>query len=93
MGLDYLVPDKQIMREFSISAMTLYRWSHNKEMNFPVAIQINGRNFRSRLQTEAFKKRLFDEAMRARSKSPRVIAMHEARRARRVDRAARKARD
>ena len=51
MGLDYLVPDKQIMREFSISAMTLYRWSHNKEMNFPVAIQINGRNFRSRLQT------------------------------------------
>ena len=32
---DYLVPDKQVMREFSVSAMTIYRWTHNPDMAFP----------------------------------------------------------
>ena len=88
---DYLVPDKQIMREFSVSAMSIWRWTHDPNMNFPPPIVINNRNYRSRRAIESFKERLLAEAIQKKSVDPRITAMHDARRARRLDRETRKA--
>jgi hypothetical protein len=63
---DELVPDPVVWREFGISAMTGWRWTRDPELQFPSAVQIRGRNFRSRRQLEAFKSRLLRAAMAAR---------------------------
>ena len=68
---DQLVPDPVICREFGISAMTLWRWDHDPTLNFPKRISIRNRNFRSRKQIEAFKRRLVRGAI-----AQRVIAPH-----------------
>ena len=58
-----LVPDPQVWKEFGVSSMTLFRWSRNPKLNFPPAVKINGRNFRSRRLIEDFKARLLREAI------------------------------
>ena len=58
-----LVPDPVVWREFGITSMTLYRWSRDPSLNFPRAMKINNRNFRSRRSLEEFKKRLLREAI------------------------------
>jgi hypothetical protein len=65
---DQLVPDPQVCREFSISAMSLWRWDRDPVLNFPPRISIRGRNFRSRKQIEAFKQRLLRGAIAKRSR-------------------------
>jgi hypothetical protein len=63
---DEFVPDKQVRDEFGgINPMRLWRWTHNKRMQFPPPIKINGRNFRSRAALEEFKQRKINEAMKA----------------------------
>jgi hypothetical protein len=62
-----LVPDPVVCREFGITAMTLWRWTHDSELNFPPAIPIRNRNFRSRKQLEAFKARMLNKAIRQRA--------------------------
>src|SRR5450759_1795513 len=52
---DQLVPDPEIAAEFSVSLMTLWRWSRDATLNFPPPVKINGRNYRSRAQIETFK--------------------------------------
>lgn len=63
---DTLVPDPAVAREFAISSMSLWRWTRDPELNFPPAIRIRGRNFRSRSQLEAFKARLLRAAITSR---------------------------
>jgi hypothetical protein len=58
-----LVPDPAVWREFGVTSMTGYRWSRDPKLNFPPAIKINGRNFRSRRSLEDFKARLLREAI------------------------------
>jgi hypothetical protein len=65
---DELVPDPQVCREFNVSAMTLWRWDRDPALNFPARISIRGRNFRSRKQIEAFKRRLLRGAIVQRSR-------------------------
>ena len=60
---DDLVPDPQVWREFGITAMTGYRWSHDPDLGFPPAIKIRTRNFRSRKALDVFKERLVTEAI------------------------------
>jgi hypothetical protein len=43
---------------FGISSMTGWRWSHDPELHFPPAINIRGRNFRSRRELNQFKARM-----------------------------------
>jgi hypothetical protein len=63
---DTLVPDPVVWAEFDISSMTGWRWTRDPELDFPPAIRIRGRNFRSRRQLEAFKERLLRAAITSR---------------------------
>jgi hypothetical protein len=63
---DSLVPDPAVCGEFGVTSMTLWRWTHDSELNFPPAIAIRNRNFRSRKQLEAFKARMLEKAIRER---------------------------
>ena len=66
--LDSLVPDAQVCIELGgISKMTLNR-RDNYDPAFPPLIKVNGRNFRSRRQLEAYKERLLHEAARQKDK-------------------------
>lgn len=80
---DYLVPDVHVQREFSITAMTLWRWTRDPELGFPPAISIKNRNYRSRAALEAFKSRIIAEALRTRPDPAAWEASREARAARR----------
>jgi hypothetical protein len=65
---DSLVPDAKVCIELGgISKMTLNR-RDNYDPAFPTLIKVNGRNFRSRRQLEAYKARLLHEAARQKDK-------------------------
>lgn len=64
MVTDMLVPDKAVREEFGISAMTLWRWSHDPELNFPPPVYVRKRKFRSRKLLDAFKQRMMRDAIR-----------------------------
>jgi hypothetical protein len=66
-GPDELVPDPKVWRELGISKMTGWRWERDPDLGFPPKITIRNRNFRSRKQLEAFKRRLVLHAARERS--------------------------
>ncbi|MEY9401741.1 hypothetical protein ABIF66_002946 [Bradyrhizobium japonicum] len=63
---DNLIPDPIIAKEFSVTLMTLWRWSHDPNLGFPQAIKIRGKNFRSRRAIEQFKGRMLMGAIRER---------------------------
>jgi hypothetical protein len=55
---DELVPDKQARKECGgVSRMTFYRWEKDPKLQFPPAIKINKRKYRSRILLEQFKAR------------------------------------
>ena len=64
---DQLVPDPVVWREFGISAMTGWRWSRDPALDFPPAVAIRGRNFRSRAALQAFKSRMMHAAVAKRN--------------------------
>lgn len=63
---DNLIPDPVVCAEFGVTAMTLWRWTRDTELNFPPPIAIRNRNFRSRRQLETFKARMLRKAIRQR---------------------------
>jgi len=65
--IDELVPDPRVKREFGISSMTLWRWTHDPTLKFPPAIKIRGRSFRSRQLLEEFKAELLNDALMRRA--------------------------
>lgn len=67
---DELVPDPEVLREFHITAMTLWRWDRDPGLNFPPPIRIRKRKFRSRSGLDNFKQRLLQEAVDARVRRP-----------------------
>jgi predicted DNA-binding transcriptional regulator AlpA len=64
---DELVPDPQVQKEFGITAMTLWRWDHDRELDFPPPVKIRKKNYRSRQLLEKFKQRVIAEAIAARA--------------------------
>jgi hypothetical protein len=62
-GPDELVPDPQVWREFGISSMTGWRWTHDPTLKFPEPVKIRGRCFRSRRGIEEFKQRMLGDAV------------------------------
>ena len=67
---DELVPDPKVQKEFGISAMTLRRWDDDPKLNFPPAIKIKTRKYRSRRALDAFKAELLRKAIADRNKKP-----------------------
>lgn len=53
-----LVPDPQVWLELGISSMTGYRWTHDPHLDFPKAVKIRNRNYRTRRALEDFKARM-----------------------------------
>ena len=66
-----LVPDADVWEEFGVTPMTGWRWDRDTELNFPPAIRIKTRKYRSRRQLEEFKRALVREAIAARGKVSR----------------------
>ena len=69
--IDELVADPQVAREIGVSLMTLWRHDNNSKivaLGWPAKIQINRRNFRSRIQLEMFKASMLKRAMAGRKK-------------------------
>jgi hypothetical protein len=63
---DQFVPDPQVVVELGVSLMTIWRYDKSPEMaalGWPAKIQINKRNFRSRIQLEQFKASMLRRAM------------------------------
>jgi hypothetical protein len=67
--IDCLVPDTQVVKEFQITSMTLWRWTHDPDLDFPPAIKIRTRCFRSRRQLEDFKARMMRQALAQRARA------------------------
>jgi hypothetical protein len=67
LGDDTLVPDPLVCREFSISKMSLWKWTRDQKLGFPPVIKIRRHNYRSRRALDAFKARLLREAISSRS--------------------------
>jgi len=68
---DELVSDPTVARELDISLMTVWRNDNNPKLialGWPAKIQINKRNFRSRIQFESFKRAMLKRAMVEREK-------------------------
>jgi hypothetical protein len=63
LSADTFVADPTVAKEFGVSLMSLWRWSQDKHLNFPAAIKIRNRNFRSRRALEAFKSRMMLKAI------------------------------
>jgi hypothetical protein len=64
---DELIPDPQVLREFNISAMALWRWDRDPDLAFPPAIKIRRRKFRSRQALDDFKLRMMRRAIEQRA--------------------------
>jgi hypothetical protein len=64
---DTLVPDPLVQQEFGVTAMTIHRWDHDPNLNFPPKIKIRTKNYRSRKALEQFKADLIVSAMRDRA--------------------------
>jgi hypothetical protein len=65
-----LVPDPQVIREFGITAMTLWRWDRDpllRELGWSPPIYIRRRKFRPRRALEAFKAAMLRRAIEARN--------------------------
>jgi hypothetical protein len=60
---DTFVPDPLVWKELGVSSMTGWRWAHDPTLDFPVAVRIRGRNFRSRRQLERWKQRMLRRAI------------------------------
>ena len=65
---DTFIPDPQVWKELGISSMTGWRWQRDPGLNFPPAIQIRGRNFRSRRQLERWKDEMLRRSIGGRAK-------------------------
>jgi predicted DNA-binding transcriptional regulator AlpA len=74
---DRLVPDNRVADELGVSTMTIWRYEHDQTLDFPPAVILRNRKFRSRRMLEEFKKRLLDEALASRNKGtvPQQIKM------------------
>jgi hypothetical protein len=60
---DELVPDPVVWRELGITPMTGWRWTHDPALEFPPAVKIRNRNYRSRAALNAWRERMFRRAL------------------------------
>ena len=68
---DTLVPDPQVQKEFSVTAMSIWRWDRDPELiklGWPPPIRIRSRKFRSRIALENFKRVMARRAIEQRAR-------------------------
>jgi predicted DNA-binding transcriptional regulator AlpA len=66
---DELVPDARARKECGgVSRMTFYRWERNPDLQFPLAVIINGRKYRPRSELDQFIKRRKDSRLLTRGR-------------------------
>ena len=49
-----LLPDPVVCRRYGVSAMTIWRWEHDPQLDFPKAIRIRRRKYRDESELDAF---------------------------------------
>jgi hypothetical protein len=67
---DDLVADAVVASEFSITAMSMWRWDRDKkllDLGWPLPVRIRTRKFRSRRALETFKHNLQQQAIARRA--------------------------
>jgi DNA-binding transcriptional MerR regulator len=58
-----LLPTKQVAERYAVTPRTIERWRRNPDLNFPAALNINGRNYQDQDELDQFDER---QAARAR---------------------------
>jgi hypothetical protein len=53
-----LLPDRDVVRRYNVSFMTLWRWDHDPSLGFPRPLKIRGRNYRDESELDAFDMRM-----------------------------------
>ena len=74
---DEFITDATVCAEFNITKMTLWRWDQSPDLDFPAAIHIEGRKYRSRRMIEEFKREMVRRALaeRSRRRQPEAAAV------------------
>jgi predicted DNA-binding transcriptional regulator AlpA len=49
-----LIPDAQVCARYGITTMTLWRWDHDANLNFPRPVYIRKRKYRNLDELDAF---------------------------------------
>ena len=49
-----LVPDPEVCGRYGVSAMTLWRWDQDQNLNFPKPVRIRRRKYRDAAELDAF---------------------------------------
>jgi hypothetical protein len=55
-GPDDLIPDALVAKRYHVHITTIWRWGKDPNLNFPAAIEINGRNYRRRRELQRFER-------------------------------------
>jgi hypothetical protein len=63
-----LIPDPQVAHRYGVTLMSLWRWDHKPELEFPPAVYICRRKYRERRKLEAW------ERKRAAASGPATLA-------------------
>ena len=50
------LPDPQVCRRYGVCAMTLWRWDHDPEMNFPKPMRVGRRKYRDEEELVAWER-------------------------------------
>ena len=51
-----LIPDPKVCERYGVTPMSLWRWDHKPELNFPKPIVINRRKYRDEAELEAWER-------------------------------------
>jgi transposase len=65
-GIEVLIPDPAVAKEFGITLMTIWRWDNDPKkiaLGWPPKVQLGKRNYRHRSQLEIFKSNLLQRAL------------------------------
>jgi predicted DNA-binding transcriptional regulator AlpA len=54
MSAKKLLPDPKVCERYNVTPMTLWRWDHDPDLNFPKPIRIRSRKYRDERELDAF---------------------------------------
>ena len=49
-----LIPEIKVQKRYGVSAMTIWRWDHDPQLDFPKAVRIRRRKYRDARELDAF---------------------------------------
>ena len=53
---DQLIPDPKVAKQFGVTTRTIDRWDEDPELDFPKAVEINGRKYRRSNEIRVFQR-------------------------------------